>query len=93
VAAQATRQTGAPAASAVAVVDISHVFKNHQRFKDLMEGLKQEVRRIEEQLRARHQDIETHRQKLTQFRAGSEEYKRTEADMARLQAQLQATRN
>jgi hypothetical protein len=74
----------------VAVVDISHVFKNHQRFKDLMEQMKQEVAAIEQQLRARHQDIETRRQKLNQFRPGTKEYKDTEAEIAGLQAQLQA---
>ncbi len=52
--------------------------------------MKQEVLAIEEQLKSRHQEIDTLRGKLGQFRPGTAEYKTTEAEIAQKQAGLQA---
>jgi Skp family chaperone for outer membrane proteins len=74
---------------AVAVVDISYIFKNHAGFKAEMDKMKVEVQQYEEQLRARHQALATERERLTQFRPGTPDYEKLERSLADSAAQLQ----
>jgi len=79
----------------VAVVDIGYIFKNHARFKQMMEVMKQEVKASDEQFRARGKDIESRVQRLESYKTdgtdyNSTDYKRLEAETARLHAQIQA---
>ncbi len=87
-----TRQAispAAPAGGAVAVVDISYIFKNHAGFKATMEDMKKEVQAYEEELRARHQALQKEKDQLSQFRPGSPDYERLERALAEKVGKLQ----
>jgi len=75
--------------TAVAVVDISHIFKNHVRFKQQMEEMKGQVKAFEEHLRQRQKNLTDLQQKLSEYRPGTPEYKQVEEDGARLQSEVQ----
>lgn len=74
----------------VVVVDIGYIFKNHARFTQMMERMKQEVKASDEQFRARGKDIETRVKQLESYKPDSAEFKRLEAKTARRHAQIQA---
>jgi outer membrane protein len=90
---------GAPLAHAqqqfvggVAIIDLSYIFKNHERFKAMTEGMRGEVLRAEEALKARRTDIETLTKRLTdlgnELRKDSPEYKQLDADLTRKKIDL-----
>ena len=74
----------------VVVVDIGYIFKNHTGFTQMMERMKQEVKTSDDQCRARGKNIETRVQQLKAYKTDSAEFKRLEAETARLHAQIQA---
>lgn len=80
----------AAGSSNIAVIDISRIFKNHAGFKAQMEGMKKEVEAFEASLRNRGKQIEQLRSQLTQFKSGTENYKRVEEQMAKIAAEGQA---
>lgn len=73
----------------VAIVDVSLIFKNHARFKATMDAMKKEVEQYEEQLRSRHQALSKERDRLNQYRPGSNEYETLERSLADKAAKLQ----
>ncbi len=73
----------------VAVVDITYIFKNHQRFKATMEGMKKELEQFDRYLRQQHQELGKQREQLAQFKPGTPEYKNLEQRIAEAHAQLQ----
>jgi Skp family chaperone for outer membrane proteins len=73
----------------VAVVDISLIFKNHQGFKQSMDGLKAKVDAAESGLRARHEALAKERDKLAQYKTGSPNYKALEQQIADGAAKIQ----
>ncbi|MCA9151532.1 MAG: OmpH family outer membrane protein [Planctomycetales bacterium] len=79
----------APTGGAIAVVDISQIFKSHVGFNEEMERMKTEVQQYEESLRTRHQALATERERLNAFKPGSAEYEKLERSMADAAAQLQ----
>lgn len=72
----------------VAVVDISYIFKKHERFKSTMEQMKKEMETIEGELKADREKIAQQEQQRTQFNVGSAEYKKLEEDIARQMAEF-----
>ena len=85
--AQAPNPAGANAAKFnVAVVDISYIFKNHQRFKSTMESMKKEMEGIETDLKADREKIATLEQERNTFGAGTAEYKQRDEEVARQMA-------
>lgn len=93
--ARAQTQAGALAPKyGIAVVDISYVFKNHQRFKAMMEQMKTEVQSTETQLREQRKAIAKKEEQLGIYQAGSPDYKRLDEEITREKAEfnLQATK-
>jgi Skp family chaperone for outer membrane proteins len=84
----------APQASApvprIGVIDINHIFKNHERFKQMIEDMKKDVEAFEAQLNQRGKELQKMREQLDEHRPGSETYKRIEEQMAGFQARVQA---
>ncbi len=74
----------------VAVIDISHVFRNHPGFKQSMEAMKAEVTAFENQLRGRGEKIQKLQEQMKGFKPSSAEYKKIEGSILRLQADGQA---
>jgi Skp family chaperone for outer membrane proteins len=70
----------------IAVVDISYIFKKHDRFKSTMEQMKKEMEAIEAELKGDREKIAQQEQARSQFNPGSAEFKKAEEDIARQMA-------
>lgn len=77
-------------ASRFAVIDISHIFKNHAGFKQQMEEMKREVEAFEASLRDRGKQIEQLRNQLKAYNSGTPPYKQVEEQIAKVAAEGQA---
>jgi Skp family chaperone for outer membrane proteins len=76
--------TARPAAH-VAVIDVGYVFKNHTRFKQAMDKMKDEVMQAENSLKAERDRINGLMEQLKGFNVGTPEYKKLEAEVAKAQ--------
>ena len=88
--AQAPAPAAAPARPAnpsahVAVIDVGYVFKNHARFKQAMDKMKDEVMAAENGLKAERDRINGLMEQLKGFNVGTPEYKKLEAEVAKAQ--------
>jgi len=72
----------------IAVVDISYIFKKHERFKATMEQMKKEMETIEGELMADREKIAAQEQQRNTFNVGSAEYKKMDEDIARQMAEF-----
>jgi Skp family chaperone for outer membrane proteins len=72
----------------IAVVDISFIFKKHERFKSTMEQMKKEMEGIEAELKADRAKIADKEQARNQFNVGSAEYKKADEEIARQMAEF-----
>ncbi|MCC7473950.1 MAG: OmpH family outer membrane protein [Pirellulales bacterium] len=87
--AQAPNPAGANSSKyGVAVVDISYIFKKHERFKAAMEGMKKEMETIEADLKADRQKIAEQEQQRSQYNVGTPEYKQMDEEIARKMAEF-----
>jgi Skp family chaperone for outer membrane proteins len=85
--AQAPNPAGANASRyGVGVVDISYIFKKHERFRAAMESMKKEMETIEVQLKADREKIAQSEQQRNTFNAGTAEHKRLDEEVARMMA-------
>jgi Skp family chaperone for outer membrane proteins len=88
--AQAPNQAGANASKYnIAVIDISYVFKQHQRFKATMESMKKEMEGIEAELKGDREKIAQQEQQRNAYNAGTAEYKQLDEQVARKTADFQ----
>ena len=87
--AQQAPATQPPRFSRVAVIDISEVFQNHQRFKAMMDEIKKEIDGFELELRATRKEINQKITALQEFKTGTAPYQQKEKEIAKLQADLQ----
>jgi Skp family chaperone for outer membrane proteins len=86
---QAPNPAGANASKySVAVVDISYIFKKHERFKTTMDNMKKEMDGIEAELKADREKIAQKEQQRNTFNAGSNEYKQLDETIAREMAEF-----
>ena len=86
----------AEGAGSVAVIDISRIFKEHQRFRASLENMKKDVETAEAGLRKDAEDIKkmvANLQKDSPFAPGSPQYKQQEELIATKQAQIQLKMN
>jgi Skp family chaperone for outer membrane proteins len=88
--AQAPNQAGANASKyGVAVVDISYIFKKHERFKGTMEGMKKEAEGFEVEMKAEREKIAQQEQQRNAYNPGTAEYKQLDEQVARKTAEFQ----
>lgn len=92
----ALSQTGAAApptpsasGSTTAVIDIPYIFKNHARFKAQINDIKTDIDGYKEFVDTEQNKIRKEREKLDQFKPGTQEYKQVEENVARLGVELQ----
>ncbi|MEY3204192.1 MAG: hypothetical protein RLZZ21_523 [Planctomycetota bacterium] len=88
--AQAQAPAAAPARPAtpsahVAVIDVGYIFKNHARFKQAMDKMKDEVMAAENGLKGERDRINGLMEQLKGFNVGTPEYKKLEAEVAKAQ--------
>jgi Skp family chaperone for outer membrane proteins len=79
----------APSGGAVAVIDISKLFKEHPGFRAKLEIMKKDVTAAESNLRGDRDEIKKMVDQLKTFTPGSPNYKATEERIALAQSQLQ----
>jgi Skp family chaperone for outer membrane proteins len=72
----------------MALLDVSRVFKNHARFKGMMEDMKADVERAEAQVKTEREAIGKLAERLQEFRKGTPDYNQMEAELAKRQADL-----
>jgi Skp family chaperone for outer membrane proteins len=72
----------------VALLDVSYIFKNHARFKGMMEDMKADVERAEAQVKSERDAINKLGERLQEFRKGTPDYKQMEEELAKRQADL-----
>jgi Skp family chaperone for outer membrane proteins len=71
-----------------AVLDVPYIFKNHVRFKMMMEDLKRQVQQAEEQFKAERQQVTKMAEELQQYNKGTDKYKELEEKITDLQTRL-----
>jgi Skp family chaperone for outer membrane proteins len=91
--AQVPNQGGNPAGAnaskySIAVVDISYIFKKHERFKATMDQMKKEMESIETELKADREKIASQEQERNKYNVGSAEYKKMDDDIAKQMAEF-----
>ena len=85
--AEAQNPAGANASKhGVAVVDISYIFKKHDRFRTTMESMEGEMEATEAELKGDRDKIAQLEQRRNTYNAGSAEYKQIDEDLARQMA-------
>jgi len=72
----------------IAVVDISYIFKNHQRFKAQMDTMKQDVEATEKVLMQERQAIAKLGEQLKQLKPGTPDYKNLDEQIAKQKAEF-----
>jgi len=78
----------APAHSNIAVIDLKQVFEGHTRFQAMRDQLMRDVEGAEGTVKARQEELRGMVEQLRDFRPGTPEYKKMEADVANRQADL-----
>lgn len=78
-----------PAGTNVAVIDIAFIFKNHNKFKGEMEGMKGQIEQFEQSLKKDQADFEKRREQLQAYKPASPEFKALEEQLAKLSSELQ----
>jgi Skp family chaperone for outer membrane proteins len=78
-----------PAGTNVAVIDIAFIFKNHNKFKGQMEGMKGQIEQFEQSLKKDQADFEKRREQLQAYKPSSPEFKALEEQLAKLSSELQ----
>ncbi len=72
----------------IGVVDISYIFKNHLRFKAMMDQMKGDVKKIEDKLRDERRQIAKREEMLKSYKPGSANYKNLEEQLAEEKAKF-----
>jgi Skp family chaperone for outer membrane proteins len=86
---QAQNPAGANATKhGVAVVDISYIFKKHDRFRATMDAMKKEMETTETDLKAERDKIAQMEEQRNTYNAGSAEYKQMDEQLARNMAEF-----
>ena len=76
------------AAPVVALLDVSYVFKNHVRFKQMMDEMKADVGRAEETVKGERTTLMRMEEKLNEFRPGNPDYKAMDEELTERKAKL-----
>jgi Skp family chaperone for outer membrane proteins len=88
--AQAPHPAGANATKySVAVVDVTYLFENYQRFRATNESMKKEMQAIDADVKADREKIVQTEQQRNTFNVGSAEYKKADEELARMMAEYQ----
>ena len=83
----------APAPTRTALLDVSFIFKNHHRFRALMEEMRGQVQAAEVQVQAEKKQITKMAKTLQSYNKGSPEYKELDERINEQSTRLQITVN
>jgi Skp family chaperone for outer membrane proteins len=87
----AARPAARPAGGGnIALLDVSYIFEKHARFKGMMDDMKADVEKEENQVKAERETMRKLVDGLERLKSNPVEYKRMEEEITRRQADLQA---
>lgn len=86
--APAVAQQPTHVASPVAILDLPYLFRNHQRFKQMDEVLKQEIGTAEQQFLGEQKALKEAASRLGELKQNSPEFKQLEEDLAKKDADI-----
>jgi Skp family chaperone for outer membrane proteins len=86
---KASAQSAAAGGTNVAVIDISYIFKHHNRFNANQEAMKKEVAGFEKYLQDERGRMQKLAERMKEFETGSPDYKKIDEEMARITAEVQ----
>ena len=72
----------------LALIDVTHIFKNHIRFKGMMGDMKDDVKKAENWVKGERIAVGKLAERLQEFKKGTPDYKAMEEEVARRQADL-----
>ena len=75
--------------TSVAVIDINHIFKHNQRFKQRMDDIKRDIENFEAKLASERTRITSDTERLKSLPAGGDDYRRLETELATAHTNLQ----
>ncbi|MGL4513516.1 MAG: OmpH family outer membrane protein [Lacipirellulaceae bacterium] len=73
----------------VAVIDINYIFKNHQKFRTAMDGMKGDFTAVDTALKAKQEEIVRSEQQLQGLKAGSPDFEQLDNQLLQMKAALQ----
>jgi len=88
--AQAQRGPASGPMPTVGIVDISYIFKNHARFQQQMESMKQDAEATKNQIMKEKERITKEMERLKDYKQGTAEYNKLEEDITHMQADFNA---
>jgi outer membrane protein len=72
----------------IALLDVSYIFKNHPRFKSMMDEMKADVDRAESDVNKERDTLRKLVEQMESYRKGTPEYKGLEEEIAKREADL-----
>jgi Skp family chaperone for outer membrane proteins len=78
-----------PANPDVVVIDIGYIFRNHTRFKGMMENMKKDLQQSEQEFRQATEQISEMAKELNRWKPGSPEYNEIEEKVTVARGELQ----
>lgn len=87
------RPAARPSGGAVAVIDISKIFKDHKRFKKMLDDLKRDVQAAENEVKQDRDLMQKKVEELKRYKSGTPTYKKLEEEIATWQSQMQVKIN
>jgi Skp family chaperone for outer membrane proteins len=76
------------AAPNIALLDVSYIFKNHPKFKNMMDEMKSDVENAEANVNRERETLRKLVEQIDGFRKGTPDYKSMEEEIARREADL-----
>jgi Skp family chaperone for outer membrane proteins len=89
VASHTTPVYGQAAPTSAAVIDIPYIFKNHIRFQQAIDDIKDDINAYKDFVKQEEQKIRAEAEKASQYKPGTREYKTIEENVARMKVELQ----
>jgi len=75
--------------TAVALLDINHIFKSHSRFQAMKESMKSDVAQAEAQVKKEKETIRSLAERLKDFKPGTPDYNQLEQEIVSRRADLE----
>jgi outer membrane protein len=85
-------QGTAAATPKIGLIDMAHVFKNYKKFEVLRNDLKAEIEKSDQQAKAMAAQITDTQKRMKEFKEGSPEYLKLEAELAKQASEFEAFR-
>ena len=72
----------------IVLIDVNYIFKNHDRFKSMMNDMKNDVKQAEDTVNAEKTRVETLIKRRDEFSKGTNDYRVLDEDITRAKAEM-----